>query len=506
MQDIFIPVLCQVAQLPKNLIFCLEIGITLASLLGAQVNKMLFNSLEFFVFLPLTFLIYYVLNKHHNAQNLFLVVASYTFYGWWDWRFLGLIFISTVIDWWVGLKIQHAKGKYPKFYLGISLFSNLGILLFFKYYNFFVESFVEAFRAIGYEFNSVWILNIILPVGISFYTFQTLSYSIDVYRGKLKATNDIIAFAAFVSFFPQLVAGPIERATNLLPQMLNGRKFDYDLAVNGLRLILWGLFVKVVIADSLAPIVDDIFNNYQAYGGGTLIIGTVLFAFQIYGDFGGYSNIAIGLAHLFGFSLMSNFKFPYFSRDIAEFWRRWHISLSTWFRDYLYIPLGGSKEGKWIAIRNISIVFLVSGFWHGANWTFIMWGLIHALCYLPIFLRSKNRRYLDANEKLTLSDFLRILLTFSIVTLAWVFFRAENVEHALRYIWHMRNGLIAMPYGLEGIPYVVVIIVIDWLFRSNEREILNFRNPILRRSVYIIMSVIIFYYFQSKENFIYFQF
>ena len=298
---------------------------------------------------------------------------------------LGLIALSTVVDFLVGIRIEEAPEKArKKRWLWVSLAVNLGILGYFKYANFFIENWIAAWDSLGVTMHAST-LQIILPVGISFYTFQTLSYSIDIFRGNLKATRDPVAFGAFVSFFPQLVAGPIERATNLLPQITSHREFTYEQGRDGMRLILWGMFKKVVVADSCAPYVDMCFDNPEAFSGSTLILGAILFSFQIYGDFSGYSDIAIGTAKLFGFELMTNFKFPYFSRDIAEFWRRWHISLSTWFRDYLYIPLGGSRVSKPKAIRNVFVIFLVSGFWHGANWTFIVWGGIHALLFIPLF-------------------------------------------------------------------------------------------------------------------------
>jgi len=356
---------------------------------------MLFNSLEYFLFLPIVFFLYwFVFKKNFKLQNLLILISSYVFYGWWDWRFLSLIFLSTVADYFVGLKIYDSQDdKVRKSYLWVSILFNLSLLGFFKYFNFFIDSWIDLLGSFGYEQKSVWTLNVILPVGISFYTFQTMSYSLDIYYKKLKPTKDFISFASFVSFFPQLVAGPIERASNLLPQILTRRVFKYEQGVQGLRLILWGMFKKVVIADSLGIRVDRIFENYQSMDGSVLLLGLVYFSFQIYCDFSGYSDIAIGTAKLFGIELMSNFKFPYFSRDIGEFWRRWHISLSSWFRDYLYIPLGGSKGGKWMSIKNIFIIFIVSGFWHGANWTFILWGLTHALLYIPLFLIGKNRQY-----------------------------------------------------------------------------------------------------------------
>jgi len=325
---------------------------------------MLFNSIEFAIFLPIVFILYwFVTNRDLRVQNLLLLVASYVFYGWWDYRFLSLIVFSSIVDYSIGLQMSKTDAQNKrKLLLFASLCVNLGLLGFFKYYNFFIDSFVDAFTFFGHSINPDR-LNIILPVGISFYTFQTLSYTIDVYKRKLEPTKDILSFFAFVSFFPQLVAGPIERATNL----------------DGMRQILWGLFKKVAIADNCAVFVNLIFANSADHSGSTLFIGAILFAFQIYCDFSGYSDIAIGTARLFGFNLMKNFAFPYFSRDIAEFWRRWHISLSTWFRDYLYIPLGGSRGSNYVKIRNTFIIFIVSGFWHGANWTFIVWGFLNAL-------------------------------------------------------------------------------------------------------------------------------
>lgn len=387
---------------------------------------MLFNSFDFAVFLPIVFFLYwFVTNKNLKLQNLLIVFASYLFYGWWDYRFLSLIVFSSLVDFFIGKALGRTEGQYKrKVLLWCSISVNLGFLVFFKYYNFFLDNFKSAFSFFGHEFDG-YTLNIILPVGISFYTFQTLSYTIDVYRKQLEPTKNIIAFLAFVSFFPQLVAGPIERASNLLPQFYTNRKFSYKNAVNGTRQILWGLFKKVVIADQCAEYVNLIFDNSAEYGGITLVLGAFLFAFQIYGDFSGYSDIAIGTSKLFGFDLMQNFAYPYFSRDIAEFWRRWHISLSTWFRDYLYIPLGGSRGGLWMKIRNTFIIFLVSGFWHGANWTFIVWGGLNALYFLPLLLAKKNRSNIDVVAKdskfPSLKEIGQIVITFLLTILAWVF-------------------------------------------------------------------------------------
>ena len=392
-------------------------------------------------------------------------------------QILSLIFLSTIVDYFVGLKIHDSDDKKKKkFYLWISILFNLGLLGFFKYFNFFIDSWIDLLGAIGYEQKSTWTLNVILPVGISFYTFQTMSYSLDIYHGKLKPTKDFISFASFVSFFPQLVAGPIERASNLLPQILNDRLFKYEQGVQGLRLILYGMFKKVVIADSLAPYVNKIFNHYDVFDGGVLLLGLIYFSFQIYCDFSGYSDIAIGTSKLFGFELMSNFKFPYFSRDIGEFWRRWHISLSTWFRDYLYIPLGGSKRGKWLSIRNIFIIFIVSGFWHGANWTFIMWGLIHAMLYIPLFLRGKNRQYTtsivaEGRWFPSLKELFQMGSTFFFSMIAWVFFRSKDVDSSIEYIFYLITRINFPSSNRSGVIFVLILLSFDWFFRLNEKNL-----------------------------------
>ena len=386
----------------------------------------------------------------------------------------------------------------------------MSVLGFFKYYNFFVDSWIDLFSSVGYEIKSVWTLNIILPVGISFYTFQTMSYTIDIYRKKLEPTKDFISFASFVSFFPQLVAGPIERATNLLPQILQKREFKYEQGVQGLRLILWGMFKKVVIADSLALTVDNIFSNYEGFGGGVLWLGAIYFAFQIYCDFSGYSDIAIGTSKLFGFELMSNFKFPYFSRNIGEFWRRWHISLSTWFRDYLYIPLGGSQEGKLKSIRNIFIIFLVSGFWHGANWTFIFWGLFHSILFLPSFILNSNRKYttsIIAENTLLPSpkEFVQVGVTFILVTIGWVFFRSETIGDSFNYLSKM-----FLEFGIpqnfrREILFVICLTFLDFIIKGDER--INFKKShSLELFVSIILVLVILFFYNQSSSFIYFQF
>ena len=479
---------------------------------------MLFNSLDFALFLPIVFILYwFVTKKNLKAQNILIVVASYVFYGWWDYRFLSLILFSTLVDYAIGraLSTQEDTSK-RKALLWTSILVNLGFLGFFKYYNFFLDNFVSAFSFFGQEINANS-LNIILPVGISFYTFQTLSYSIDVYKRKLEPTKDIFAFAAFVSFFPQLVAGPIERATNLLPQFYTKRNFDYSKAVDGLRQILWGLFKKVVIADNCAQYANIIFNNSEDYSGSTLVMGALFFTFQIYGDFSGYSDIAIGTSRLFGFNLKQNFAFPYFSRDIAEFWRRWHISLSTWFRDYLYIPLGGSRGSLSKKVRNVFIIFLVSGFWHGANWTFIIWGALNALYFLPILLTNNNRNHLDVVAKgsylPSVKEALQMLLTFSLTVFAWIFFRAIDLEHALSYIGSMFSStLLSIPKVLPAkvMLLLVFFMTIEWIGREGQYGIsklgLKWKRP-FRWAFYALIICMIGLFMQTKETpFIYFQF
>ncbi|MCA0153000.1 MBOAT family O-acyltransferase [Winogradskyella vincentii] len=477
---------------------------------------MLFNSLEFFIFLPIVFTLYWLIgNKRIQQQNLLITVSSYLFYGWWDWRFLFLILFSSIVDYTIGQKLKITKHPARrKLLLWVSICVNIGFLGFFKYFNFFVDSLIDSFTFFGSELK-INTLNIILPVGISFYTFQTLSYTIDVYNKKLEPTKNFLAFMAFVSFFPQLVAGPIERATNLLPQFHKQREFVYSKSVDGLRQVLWGLFKKVVIADNCATYANMIFNNPEDYSGSTLLLGAFFFAFQIYGDFSGYSDIAIGISRLFGFNLKRNFAFPYFSRDIAEFWRRWHISLSTWFRDYLYIPLGGSKGGTKMKIRNTFIIFVVSGFWHGANWTFIVWGALNALYFLPLLLLNKNRvnTNLVAEGKYfpSLKEIFQMMTTFFITLIAWVFFRADNVTNAFMYLNDMFTlSLFSKP---EILPFTILgllsfFMAIEWFGRSGEFAIqkIDFMNKPIRWSFYILLIILMFSFTGEQQEFIYFQF
>jgi len=488
---------------------------------------LLFNSIEFGIFLPIVFALYwFVTNKNLKSQNILLLISSYIFYGWWDWRFLSLIIFSSFVDYYVGVSLSKTDDKKKrKLLLIASILVNLGFLGFFKYFNFFAESFADAFTLLGNPIEASR-LNIILPVGISFYTFQTLSYSIDVYKKKLEPTHDIIAFFSFVSFFPQLVAGPIERAANLLPQFYKKRTFDYNKAVDGMRQILWGLFKKVVIADNCAEYANQIFNNSDDYNGSTLVLGAIFFTFQIYSDFSGYSDMAIGTSRLFGFNLKQNFAFPYFSRDIAEFWRRWHISLSTWFRDYLYIPLGGSRGGTWVKVRNTFIIFIVSGFWHGANWTFIVWGALNALYFLPLLLLNKNRTYTDtvAQGKYlpTIKELFNMGVTFGLTVLAWVFFRAENIGHAWRYLSGIfSNSFFTNPFSfamesgrqttdiISIVLSLFIFMLIEWVGRNQSHGI-EFLKDIKSVNIRFIMYTLVFIYivvfYGSSQDFIYFQF
>lgn len=443
------------------------------------------------------------------------LVASFYFYACWDWRFLFLLVFSIVLDYFSGLQIEKSiNKKQANFWLATSIGINLGFLGIFKYYNFFAGSFATLLSDFGFSVN-IWTLKIILPVGISFYTFHGLSYIIDIYKKRIDAEKNFIDYALFVSFFPLLVAGPIERATHLLPQIKKARFFNYENAADGLRQILWGLFKKMVIADNCAPIVNEIFANHEQEPASRLVLGAVLFAFQIYGDFSGYSDIALGTARLFGIELLRNFAFPYFSRDIAEFWRRWHISLSSWFRDYLYFPLGGSKGGMWMKVRNTFAIFLVSGFWHGANWTFIVWGTLNALFFLPLLIREKNRNNLEivAMGRLvpTFRDFFNILLTFSLTCFAWIFFRAESMTVAIEYISNIFNTSIFQfpkPLPIKELGLITIMLSIEWLNRTQEHglEIKRF-SVWIRRFLYILVLYIIFRYANFGSNeFIYFQF
>lgn len=429
---------------------------------------------------------------------------------------MGLLILSTALDYAYGFWVASPNRKKAKLFLWLSMINNLGILGVFKYYNFFAVQFQKGFELLGLQTNPV-LLQVALPIGISFYTFHGMSYVFDIYRGNQKPVGNFVDYAVFVSFFPLLVAGPIERASHLLPQVQKPRFFNYTQAVEGCRLILWGMFKKVVIADSLVGIVDNIFQNYQEYNGITLIVGAIAFSFQIYGDFSGYSDIALGTAKLFGFELLSNFRFPYFSRDIAEFWRRWHISLSSWFRDYLYISLGGSKNGKIQAIRNTFIIFLVSGFWHGASWNFIAWGFIHACGFLPLLLLNRNRKHVTdivaQDRKLpNLKELWQMSATFAFVTFAWIFFRVEGMQIALGYIKQIGVSIaenpgqfLILPGGKMVFVYIIPLVLGDWYLRRDERHLSVISN-FTRFIIYFLLLTITMLSFGTKTSFIYFQF
>ena len=476
---------------------------------------MLFNSVDFAVFMPLVFLLYWSgWLRTLRDRNLFVIAVSYLFYGWWDWRFLLLIVFSSGLDFVVGRKIEAAERQLVrKRWLWLSVAANIGLLGFFKYANFFVASFVDAFQLMGSDISASS-LQLILPVGISFYTFQTMSYTIDVYRRQTPATKDALSFFAYVAFFPQLVAGPIERAKTFLPQFARLHSFKYERIRTGFQLILWGLFKKMVIADNCAYWGDLIFADPSPYSSLVLALGVVLFAFQIYGDFSGYSDIAIGTGRLLGFELRKNFGYPYFSRDLAEFWRRWHISLSTWFRDYLYIPLGGSRVTKLNQVRNVLVIFLVSGLWHGANWTFVAWGLMHALLFLPLILSGKNRKHLNppAPGRLfpTIGVSLQIFLTFVYVGLAWVLFRAANLMEAMNYyqglLQFTASGVkIQHLFPLVGIGFLLFV---EWFSRDRDIPIFfQARNTTVRWLTYWGLALAILVFSPAEPSvFIYFQF
>jgi D-alanyl-lipoteichoic acid acyltransferase DltB (MBOAT superfamily) len=486
---------------------------------------MLFNSFEYILFLPLVFFIYWKIKpERFRRQNTLLIVASYIFYGAWDYRFLFMLIFSTSLDYFTGLKIFQAKTHaWKKTWLLISIIINLGLLGFFKYYNFFAESFAEILQSFGLQPN-IWTLKVILPIGISFYTFHGLSYVLDIYHNKIEPTKNIVDYSLFVCFFPLLVAGPIERATHLLPQMKKPRYFNETNAVDGLKQIIWGFFKKIVIADNCATIADQIFDNYEAYPAWGLIIGAILFSFQIYGDFSGYSDIALGSARLLGIELLKNFSYPYFSRDIAEFWRRWHISLTTWFRDYLYIPLGGSKGPKWLVIRNTFIIFLVSGFWHGANWTFILWGFINAVYFLPLLLAKSNRKNMNivaVGKKLpSLNECISMFTTFGITTFAWIIFRSNSVSQAWAYISRIFSSSLSVfdigQYDIGGrsmvvttLILIVVFIIFEWIGREQPYAIARlgstWKRPV-RYLAYYLIVITIFCFIGEKQQFIYFQF
>ena len=478
---------------------------------------MLFNSFDFLLFLPIVFLLYWFVFKSRKIQNLFLVAASYVFYGWWDWRFLFLIAITSICSYASGILLERYEGRrkwqWMVSFANITL--NLLILGVFKYYNFFMESFEGLFRSIGYQID--WVtLDVILPVGISFYTFQALSYTIDVYKKKLPATHDIVEFFAYICFFPQLVAGPIERATNLLPQFQHSRTFNYDRAVDGGKQILWGFVKKILIADRCAIIVDFYWNQYQDLPGLTLFILGVLFTFQIYCDFSGYSDIAIGCAKLFGIQLTKNFDNPYFSRSIPEFWRRWHISLMTWFRDYIYIPLGGSRCSKWKVIRNVFIVWGVSGLWHGADWTFVCWGLFHATLlsfYIILGINSKYKHIVAFGHYLpNIREAMQMIVTFFFVVIGWIIFRSDSMSQASGFLQSICTNTFFDPsalYGLKELILCFAFLTIEWWQRDKPFVLLmqGVKSKFVKWAICIGIAVFSYFYMaDSISKFIYFQF
>jgi alginate O-acetyltransferase complex protein AlgI len=477
---------------------------------------MFFSSLHFAVFLPIIFILYwFVFNKNKSWQNSLLIVASYYFYACWDWRFLFLLVFSTLLDYFSGIQIEKSKSvKESKFWFWLSIIINLGFLGIFKYYNFFATSFTELINGFGFQVNPV-LIKVILPVGISFYTFHGLSYVIDIYFKRIKAETNFIDYSLFVSYFPLLVAGPIERATHLLPQVKVKREFNFEKAKEGVHQIIWGLVKKVVIADSCALYANEVFNHQGQMNSLSLLLGAIYFAFQIYGDFSGYSDIALGTSKLFGIDLLKNFNFPYFSRDIAEFWRRWHISLSSWFRDYLYIPLGGSKGGKWMQVRNTFVIFLVSGFWHGANWTFIVWGLLNAIYFLPLLLLNRNRNNLeDIHFKWNfngLKTLFQILITFSMTTFAWIFFRAKSISDAILYIKNMFTNLNFdsqyinnARYAPELLWLIGAFVLFEWFHKYKTEPISGKYENI--KLLLCILAILALGVFSDYKEFIYFQF
>ena len=485
---------------------------------------MLFNSFNFLFFLPIVFILYWhVFQPNLRWQNLFVVVASYMFYGWWDWRFLLLIVFTSICSYGSGLLIdrcyQRDERKVAKWWAGVNIAVNLLVLGIFKYFNFFADSFQTVMAGIGMAIDAPT-LHVILPVGISFYTFQALSYTIDVYRRQLPVTRDIIAFFAFISFFPQLVAGPIERATNLLPQFQNRRSFDYAKAVDGLRQMLWGFFKKLVVADNCAVAVNSIWESYTDQSGLALWIAAFLFTFQIYCDFSGYSDIAIGCARLFGINLRRNFDMPYFSRNIQEFWRRWHISLMTWFRDYVYFPLGGSRSGKWITVRNILIVFLLSGLWHGADWTFVLWGLYHGMLLsflLIIGSRSKYKEIVaDGHWLPSLRELVRMIVTFVLVLIGWIIFRAENISQlagvgAKLFSPEVFFNLYGSGLRADIFVFIGFVLLVEWMQRTKQHalqflDIKLFRRRLIRVGIYYFLIALMWVAYSSSQQFIYFQF
>ncbi len=486
---------------------------------------MLFNSIDFAIFFPLVFIIYwFVVSRNLKHQNLFIVAVSLMFYGWWDWRFLALLFSSCVINYFIGrlLSVQEKRSK-RKLLLASALLYNLGLLLVFKYLNFFIGSFSSAFTFLGVNISGNS-LNIVLPVGISFFTFQALGYILEVYRGNVKPSKDFINFSAFVSFFPLILAGPIERANHLLPQFFQKRVFDYLKATDGLRQILWGLFKKIVIADNCAEIVNTIFNNSAEgtlYSGITLVLGALLYAIQIYADFSGYSDIAIGVSRLLGFDIKRNFNFPYLSLSVADFWRRWHISLSSWLRDYLFTPMSIKLRnwGMTGVVFSLFVTFLLCGLWHGANYTFIIWGGLHGLALGWDVISTRTRKKIRKKANPALYNFISWSITFVFIVFTWIFFRADNMGHAVKYVHDMLAGL-AYSWGyiqttdliyseISLFMAILFFAYIEWCGREQQYAIEKLwhkqKRP-LRWAMYIALIFAMVFLGGKEQQFVYFQF
>ncbi len=479
---------------------------------------MLFNSFEYLIFLPLVFSLYWFLRDRYRWQNMLILIASYIFYGWWDWKFLLLIAFSSGISYAGALLVEYWREKsspgkaYWSGFVSVAL--NLAVLCVFKYYNFFIDNIIHLFPSQLEAHRSALLIHVVLPVGISFYTLQSAAYVIDVYRAKVKATKDIVAFFSFVSFFPQLVAGPIERANNLLPQFLQPRRFDYAMAVDGCRRMLWGFFKKLVIADNCAVYVNEVWQDFGSHGVGTLLLCAILFVFQLYGDFSGYSDIAIGSARLMGIRIMDNFRMPFFSRDMAEFWRRWHISLNSWFADYVYIPLGGSRCSKARHLRNIFIVFLLSGLWHGADWTYVVWGLFLAVCFIPsVFRREKKRDWRILEEHRSLTDWMHTIMTFALVVISLIIFRAPSIGAAIDFFCEIGRFSSVQTYypGRLLNPVLLAVLfmmVVEWTmrFRAHPLDLSEKWPRAVRIAVYYLLVGALVLFSGQPQSFIYFQF
>jgi alginate O-acetyltransferase complex protein AlgI len=469
---------------------------------------MLFNSLDFALFFPIVFIGYwFIFNKNLTAQNTFLPCASYFFYANWDWRFVFLLAFSTLVNYIFALQIakQHMISK-RKFLLGVIIVIDAVLLCYFKYFNFFIESFTNAFSLFNIRLQFS-LINVILPLGISFYTFQNISYVTDVYRKHTEPVKNLLHYSVYISFFPILISGPIERANHFVSQIAVKRLFNYPLAVNGMRMILLGLFEKVVIADSCGAVVNTVYNNFESHSGSTLFFTAVLYSFQIYGDFSGYSHIAIGCAALLGFSLRDNFNYPYLAKNIADFWRRWHISFSSWLRDYIYFPLGGSRRGDLIQIRNLFIVFVFSGLWHGANLTFVIYGCIHALFFVLYFY---YKRWDTGSKTTVVGNILAILSTFTVLTLARVFFRSGSVQEAVQYLSVVFSKSLFSKPEVSRLMLLLLVgyVFLEWLQRHKQHvlDVSFIRSKYLRYSIYLAMLFAVFYFSGQAQSFVYFKF